>query len=452
MRARCKRMADVKWPATTVRGMAGVRSTRRAHGTRRIVCTHSKHRLLIMKHLRFHPGNFQRLFWLFGAAALAAGCGDKPAGGPGGAHGGAQGGGMPPAQVSVITVEKRDVPVRYEYVAQTAGYREVEVRARVTGILLQRSYREGTAVNKGQPLFAIDPAPFQVALAKAEADLSAADVRLAQAKRELARLKPVLEARAISQKDMDDAASAEQVAGAEMQSARARVNEARLNLSYTRVESPIAGIAGRAAVSEGALVSGPNVLLTTVTQTDPMYVNFGVPDREFLALRRDVDLGRLKLPVDRRFQAKIKLADGTLYEGTGALNFTDVRVNTQTGTSESRAEFSNKNNRLRSGEFVRLILDGALRPDAMVVPQRAVLESPKGKFVYVVSADNKAEARPVEAGEWSNDGWVINSGLKPGERVITDGVMKIGPGAPVQIAAPLAANPASAAPAPAEKK
>ena len=163
----------------------------------------------------------------------------QPAGGPPG------GGGMPPASVAVITAEQRDVPVRYEYVAQTAGFREVEVRARVTGILQQRSYREGNAVNKGQTLFMIDAAPFQVALAKAEADLSSAEVRLTQAKRELARLKPVLEARAISQKELDDSASTEQVANAEVQSARARVNEARLNLSYTRVDAPIAGIAGR---------------------------------------------------------------------------------------------------------------------------------------------------------------------------------------------------------------
>jgi membrane fusion protein (multidrug efflux system) len=364
------------------------------------------------------------------AALLLSGC-DKPAGGP-------PGGAMPPALVSVVTTEQRDVPVRYEYVAQTAGYREVEVRARVTGILQKREYREGTAVKKGQVLFTIDPAPFRVALARAEADLSGAEVKLAQARREVARLKPVLEARAISQKELDDSTSAEQVAAAEVQSARARVNEAKLNLSYTRVDAPIAGIAGRTAVSEGALVSGPNVLLATVTQTDPMYVIFGISDRDQLALRRDVELGRLKLPAGRQFQARIKLSDGSLYEGMGALNFTDVRVNTQTGTSESRAEFSNKNNILRAGEFVRIILDGALRPDAIVLPQRAVLESPKGKFVYVVGADSKAEARPVEVGEWTSDGWVINGGLKAGERVITDGVMKIGPGAPVQVADPKA--------------
>lgn len=392
-------------------------------------------------------------------SALLAGCNKPEGGAPAGA-----GGGMPPAQVSVIAVEPRDVPVRYEYVAQTAGYREVEVRARVTGILQKREYREGVAVQKGQVLFTIDPAPFRVALARAEADLSGAEVKLAQARREVARLKPVLEARAISQKELDDSTSAEQLAAAEVQSARARVNEAKLNLSYTRVDSPIAGIAGRTAVSEGALVSGPNVLLATVTQTDPMYVLFGIADREHLALRRDVEQGRLKLPDGRKFQARVKLADGTLYDGVGALNFTDVRVNTQTGTSESRAEFSNKNNMLRAGEFVRLILDGALRPGAIVVPQRAVLESPKGKFVYVVTADGKADARPVEVGAWADDGWVINSGLNAGERVIVDGVMKIGPGAPVQVGDPAAAAKPAAKndgtggakgdgkPAPADKK
>jgi membrane fusion protein (multidrug efflux system) len=361
---------------------------------------------------------------------LIAGC-NKPAGGPPG--------GMPPAAVSVITAEARDVPVSYQYVAQTAGFREVEVRARVTGILQQRSYREGTAVRKGQSLFTIDPAPFQIALAKVEADLAVAEVRLAQAKREADRLKPVREAKAISQKEFDDSVSAEQVADAEVKSARARVSEARLNLSYTQVESPISGIAGRAAVSEGALVSGPNVLLTTITQTDPMYVIFGIPDREYLALRHDVDAGRLKLPVDRRFQVKIKLADGSLYAETGAMNFTDVRVNTQTGTSEARAEFSNKNSMLRAGEFVRVVLEGALRPNAIVVPQRAVLESPKGKFVYIVTADSKAEARPVDVGGWVGDGWAINGGIKAGERIIVDGVMKIGPGAPVQVGDPNAA-------------
>jgi membrane fusion protein (multidrug efflux system) len=356
-------------------------------------------------------------------ALLAAGCG--PSGGQPA---------FPPPLVSVMTVEAKDVPVTYEYVAQTAGFREVEVRARVTGILLKRNYREGAAVRQGESLFTVDPVPFQVALARAQADLGVAEARLAQAKRESARLKPVIEAKAASQKELDDALSAEQIAEAEVNSIRARLNEAKLTLDYSRVESPISGIASRALASEGTLVSGPGVLLTTVTQTDPMYVIFGVPDREFLAMRRDVDAGRLTIPEGGRFKVSVKLADGSLYGKTGVINFADVRVNAQTGTSEARAVVANPGNQLRAGEFARVVLHGAVRPGAIVVPQRAVLESPKGKFAYVVDAEGKAEPRPLDVGDWTSDGWVINGGLKPGDKVIVDGVMKIGPGAPVKIA------------------
>ncbi|MDH5247285.1 MAG: efflux RND transporter periplasmic adaptor subunit, partial [Betaproteobacteria bacterium] len=319
------------------------------------------------------------------------------------------------------------------------------VRARVTGILLKRNYKEGGAVRQGESLFTIDPEPFRVALARAEADLGVAEARLAQAKREAERLKPVTAARAASQKELDDAASAEQIARAEVNSVRARLNEARLNLEYTRVESPISGIASRALASEGTLVSGPGVLLTTVTQTDPMYVLFGVPDREFLAMRRDIDAGRLKLPENGRLKATVKLADGGVYAREGVLSFRDVRVDTRTGTSEARAEFPNPGGVLRAGEFVRITLHGAIRPGAIVVPQRAVLESPRGKYVFLASAESKAEARPVEVGDWTGDGWIINGGLKPGERVIVDGVVKLqlmGPGVPIKIA------DASAAPGP----
>jgi membrane fusion protein (multidrug efflux system) len=365
--------------------------------------------------------------------------------------GGPAPGGFPPAAVSVVTIEAKDVPVTYEYPAQTAGFREIEVRARVTGILQKRVYREGAPVRQGDSLFTIDPAPFQVALSRAEADTGVADARLAQAKREVTRLRPVIEARAASQKELDDAVSAEQIAEAEGKSARARVAEAKLNLQYTRVESPISGIASRAVVSEGTLISGPNVLLTTVTQTDPMYVIFGVPDRDYLGIRRDIEAGRLRLPENGRFKAAVKLADGALYKQTGLLNFTDVRVNAQTGTSEARAEFPNGGGALRAGEFARVVLTGAVRPQAIVVPQRAVLESPKGKFVYLLSADSKAEPRPVEVGEWAADGWVINAGLKPGDRVIVDGVMKIGPGAPVKVSDGTAPAPAPAGGKPAAK-
>jgi membrane fusion protein (multidrug efflux system) len=349
----------------------------------------------------------------------------------------------------VITAEPRQVAITYEYVGQTAGYREVEVRSRVNGIVQRRNFKEGNPVKRGESLFTIDPVPFQVAIARAEADLGVVQARLEQARRDVARLKPVLEAKAVSQKELDDAMSAVRINEAEAKSAQARLNEAKLNLSYTRVESPISGVSSRATVSEGTLVSGPNVLLATVTQTDPMYVIFGIPDREYLAIRRDVEAGRLKLPQGNHFKTTVKLADGSSYTRSGDLNFTDVRVNTQTGTSEARAEFANAQQQLRAGEFVRIVLEGAVRPAAIVVPQRAVLEGPKEKFVYVVNAESKVEPRPVQVGEWVGDGWIIESGIKTGERVIVDGVMKIGPGAPVQVVpAQAAAAKAGAAPVP----
>ena len=369
--------------------------------------------------------------------ALLAACG--PAGGPPG--------GFPPAPVSVIVTETRDVPVTLEYTGQTAGYREIEVRARVSGILLKRNYREGSGVKQGESLFTIDPTPFQLAQARAAADLGVAEARLAQTQRELARLKPVYEAKAVSQKEYDDAASAERVARAETDSARARLNEAKLNLEWTRVESPISGITSRAQVSEGALVSGPSVLLTTVTQTDPMYVIFGVSDRDTLALRNDVEAGRVKLPGDGKLKATVKRADGSEYKRGGAVNFIDVRINTQTGTTETRAEFPNPNNLLRAGEFVRVALSGAVRPNVIVLPQRAVLDGPNGKFVYLVNAESKAEPRPVEVGAWTGDGWIINSGLKAGERVIVDGTAKIFmPGAPVNVIEPGQGEPGKGGP------
>jgi membrane fusion protein (multidrug efflux system) len=361
--------------------------------------------------------------------------------------GGQPAGAFPPSVVTVATVETRDIPVTYEYVAQTEGSREIEVRARVTGILLKRNFQEGASVKQGQSLFTIDPAPFRVALERAEGELAVAEARLAQAQREADRLKPVIESRAVSRKELDDAISAAQIAEAEMKSARARVSEAKLNLEYTRVEAPISGMTSRANVSEGTLVSGPNVLLTSVTQTDPIYVIFGIPDRDHLAMRRDASAGRLRLPQEDRFRARVRLADGTVYAHSGILNFTDVRVNSRTGTSEARAVLPNPQGVLRAGEFVRVILDGAVRPAAVVVPLRSVLEGPQGKFVYVVSAESKAEPRPVEVGEWSAGGWIINKGLQPGERVIVDGVMKLGPGAPVKVA-----EDAPAPQAPADKK
>jgi membrane fusion protein, multidrug efflux system len=359
-----------------------------------------------------------------------------PSGGDGkGGHGG-PGGGMPPAQVSVVTVEAKELPASFEYTGQTLGSREVEVRARVTGILQARNFVEGGTVAKGQSLFTIDPAPFVAAAVRAEADVAGAEARLAQAAKNAARLKPLYAEKAVSQKEFDDATSAEAIADADLKAARARLTEARLNLLYTKVESPVSGIAGRAQRSEGSLVSGPDVLLTSVTQIDPIWVSFGIPDNEQLRINAESEAGRLQLPKGGKFEVSVKLADGTVYAQAGKLNFSDVRVSGATGTSETRAEIPNPKAILRPGQFVRVTLKGAVRPNAVAVPQRAVLEGPQGKFVYVLGAASKAEARPVQLGEWAGEDWIVSAGLKAGDKVIVDGVMKLGPGAPVQVAEP----------------
>jgi membrane fusion protein (multidrug efflux system) len=354
---------------------------------------------------------------------------------------GSQPAGMPPAQVSIVEVAPQDLPVVYEYVGQTQGSREVEVRARVTGILLKRNFREGAAVTRGQSLFTIDPVPFRIALQRAQAELAGAEARLDRARRDADRLRPLTEVKAASRKDLDDALSVQRIADAEVKLARATLSQAEVNLEYTRVEAPLTGITSRAARSEGTLVSGPEVLLTTITQIDPIWVSFGIPEREHLAIRKAVDEGRLKLPRDGGFEVAVRLSDGSLFERTGRLDFSDVRVDPATGTTENRAELPNTGGRLRPGQFVRVRLSGAVRQGAILIPQKAVLEGPQGKFVYVVDAAGKAAPRPVRVGEWHGAGWLIESGLEAGDKVITAGLLKIGPGAPVRIAVPGASSP-----------
>ena len=348
--------------------------------------------------------------------------------------GGHPGMGMPPPEVLTTTVAAQSLPLSFEYVGQTAGSREVEVRARVPGIILKRNFTEGAPVKEGQSLYTIDPAQLEAAAARAEADVVAAQARLEQAKRNAARLKPLYAEKAVSQKENDDAVSAEEISAADLKAARARLIEAKLSLSYTKVEAPVSGVASRSLRSEGSLVGGPETLLTTVMQVDPMWVNFGIPDNEQAQLARDVQSGRVALPKDGAFEVALKLADGSIYELAGKLNFSDVRVSPTTGTREARAELPNPKGVLRPGEFVRVILRGATRPNAITVPQRAVLEGPQGKFVYIVDENNTAQPRPIEVGEWAGDAWIINKGVKPGDRVIVEGLMRLGPGAPVRIA------------------
>lgn len=359
------------------------------------------------------------------------------------------GGAMPPPEVIVVVAQPRDLPASFEYVGQIAGVREVEVRPRVSGILERWNYQEGAKVAAGQSLFTIDSAPYRAALARAEAQLASADASLAQSSRDAVRLKPLFEAKAVSQKDYDDATSSAQVASANVKAAQAAVTEARLNLSYTRVEAPISGITGRALQSEGSLVQAQQSLLTTISQIDPIHVIFSFTETEHLKFTRAVEEGRLVLPKGGKFDVKLKLSDGSEYARAGKVDFTDVRVDPNTGTIEARAVITNPQGLLRPGQFARVALAGGMRPGAIAIPQRAVLEGPDTKIVLTVNAQGIVEPRPIQVGDWSGEDWIILGGLKDGDQVIVDGIVKARPGSPVKIAQAPAANSAQPDQAPA---
>jgi membrane fusion protein (multidrug efflux system) len=365
---------------------------------------------------------------LLAATLLLPGC-DQAQGES--AHGPAA---MPPPEVTAVSVSPQEVAVSREYVGQTEGSRDVEVRARVTGILLERVFREGSVVEPGAPLFRIDPAPFEVAVAQARAELASAVAREAQARREAARLKPLIAQRAISQREYDDSMSTLDVARANLELSRARLREAELDLGYTRVTAPIGGTTGRANKSEGSLVTAnADSLLTRVTQVDPIRVNFSLSENERLNIARETAAGRLQLPADGALDVEILLGDGTTYGHRGRVDFSDARFDPATGTLDLRAEFPNPDRQILPGQFVRVRVNGGTRPNAILVPQRSVLDGPQGKFVYVVK-DGKAEVRPVEVGDWYGKQWVVSQGLNAGDSVIVDGVVKVRPGAPVRMA------------------
>lgn len=378
---------------------------------------------------------------------------------------------MPPPEVSVVEVQPASVPVNFEYIGQTVGSREVEVRARVTGHVEKRLYEEGALVKAGQPLFQLDARPLASAVAAAkaaavtaEADIARAEATVAQARRERERLAPLAEAHAISRKEADDATSLEQISQAEVKAAQARLEQARaqlreaqLNVDYATITAPISGMAGRALRQEGSLVSpSGDSLLTTLVQLDPLYVSFNVADNERQNMDQEVADGTLVLPKGG-FNVRLLQRDGSQLGTVGRINFVSSTVSNQTGTLEMRAQLPNPNYKLKSGLFVRVLLEGATRPNALTVPQRAVIEGPSSKIV-MVAVKNKdgalvAEPRPITVGEWvakpgADKVWVVRSGLKPGDQVISEGLMKLRPGAPISLGKPAQAQPqAAAAPA-----
>lgn len=353
-------------------------------------------------------------------ALLVAGCDRSPTG----SNQGTAPAAPPPLPVTVLEMQLRSVPIVLEAVARTEGSREVEVRARVSGILERQLFREGEPIRAGAPMYRIDRAPFEIALAQARAALAEAQARSERAQLEASRLQQLLAERAISQREYDDAQSSRQQTLASLQAAQARVREAELNLSYTTVNAPIAGVTGRALRSEGSLVS-PNsdsALLTTINRTDPIWVRFSLSDAEYAQLRG---------AAANAAKVRVVLPDGSAYERPGRLNFAGSTVDPKLGTVQLRAEFANPSLALLPGQYVKASVEIGAR-DAFVVPQAAVLQADRGRFVWVLDESNKVTQRPVETDAWVGRDWVVNSGLKAGDRVAVDNLIRLRPGASVQ--------------------
>ncbi|HTQ73089.1 MAG TPA: efflux RND transporter periplasmic adaptor subunit [Burkholderiales bacterium] len=350
-----------------------------------------------------------------------------------------------PSQTPVAVTAKvraaapQNVPIVLEAVGQVQGSKEVEIRARVSGILLKQLYKEGQIVKEGAPLFQIDPAPYEIALAQAQAQLAQERARQEQTAREAVRLKALAEERAISQKEFDDAVSAQKLSVATVQAAEANVRQAELNLSYTRVTAPVSGVTGRIARSEGSLVTAgqDSSLLTTLIQVEPAWVRFSLSESDLAKVAGG------KLTPGAGQDIRLVLPDESVYPLKGRLNFAATQIDSRVATQELRAEFDNPKVRLLPGQFVRVRITAGEYRDAFLVPQTAVFQNEKGHFLFVLDSENKAAIRQVQTGEWSGQNWLVLSGLKAGERVVLDNLLKLRPGVPVS---PQAEDAAPAAP------
>jgi membrane fusion protein (multidrug efflux system) len=354
----------------------------------------------------------------------------------------------PPPEVRVIAVSPEAITHTVEVPGRLQAVRTAEVRARVDGIVQRRLYEEGTDVRAGQALFAIDPRELRAELSAVQATLARAEATHANAAQDVKRYEGLVAQQAISQQEYDTAVARLRTAEADVAQARAQVETAELDLSYTTVKAPIAGRAGRAEVTEGALVSGSSAtLLTTIEQLDPIYVNFSQSSSDLLTVRREIESGTLKVPALDRVTVQLVLEDGSVYSRPGRLNFLDLRIDEATGTAALRAEFPNPDRALLSGQFVRARIEAGVRPQALLIPQRAVTVTPGGASVMVVGAKEVVENRPVSVGELRGGSWVILSGLTAGERVIVDGLQFARPGQPVRITTEDAPAPNTPAPA-----
>ncbi len=339
----------------------------------------------------------------------------------------------PPPEVLVVTVQPRSVPIRYEYVGLTEPSQTVEIRSRVQGFLLQRNFDEGGKIKAGELLFQIDPRSFEADLEVAQSRVQQSEAVHERTVRDVVRYKELFEGGASTQKELDDAITAETEARASLRLAKANASKAELDLSYTRILAPFDGVIGKSLKDVGSLVdSGQNSLMATAMQLDPIYVGFSISERDVLAWRSDLLSGRVVLTGGGELRVGLVLVDGSRYEQEGKINFIDVKTDPSTGTAHLRAEVANPLGKLQPGQFVRAELLGAERPNSLTVPQRAVVQTPNGAIVFLVGEGEKAEVRPVKLGAWAENEWIVEDGLKAGDRVIVEGIARVQPGGVVK--------------------
>ena len=356
----------------------------------------------------------------------------------------------PPPEVGVIEAQPQNLPLQRELVGRLSPFRSADVRARVAGVLTKRVYEEGTVVKQGQPLFQIDPAPLRAALAAAEAELASAQATYVNAKTAAERARSLAPQNYVSKSDLDNAEAAERSGAAAVQQAQAAVTSARINLGYANVTAPIAGVAGKQQVTEGALV-GQNeaTLLTTVDQVDPLYVNFSMTSGELSALRAAQEQGAVALAGTDKTTVQVNLPDGSAYNHEGTLDFSATTVDPATNTVTLRAQLPNPEKVLLPGTFVSFKANLGVRNNAFLVPQQAVQRDTQGGYVLVVGADGNVVRKNVVLDGQQGGDWMISSGLAAGDKVIVSGVQKAKEGTPAkptpwQPAAAAAAKPAAA--------
>jgi membrane fusion protein (multidrug efflux system) len=362
-----------------------------------------------------------------------------------------------PPTVMVTEVIPRDVPVSFEYVAQTQSSQQVNIQARVNGFLDKRVYTEGTMVKEGDVLFLMDKKPFQAQLDGASAALSRQKAAMETARLNLERTKPLAAQNALSQKDLDDANGNYESSAAAVEQAKSQLETAKLNLSYCTISSPVTGITSAAQQQNGSYINQSNSLLTTVAVLSPMWVNFSISENEMAKFVDQVERKLLIPPPHDNYEIDIIMVDGRLFPHKGRITFASPAYDAKTSTFLIRTNVENPGGFLRPNQYVRVRMKGAIRPRAILVPQRAVQQGAKGHFVWVVNKEAKADYRPVVVGEWHGDDWFITEGLRAGEQVVVDGGLTLRPGEPVTakpLAAAAATVPGGAEPqsAPAQKR